>query len=79
MSASEITTVGPGASKPQAVLLDPALVRGIDAAPERLALTERLVQHLADLALPWIALDVQTPQEHRALLDLGCTLFHPPR
>jgi CheY-like chemotaxis protein len=75
--ASEIVTVGPGALRPQAVLLDSALVRNIDAAPERLALTCSLARYCFELGLHWIALDVQTPEERRVLSDAGCVLFHP--
>lgn len=61
--------------EPDVVKLDMALVRDIDSAPTKRKLVRSLVELCADMGLAVVAEGVETAEEHRALVDLGCDLF----
>jgi len=61
--------------QPDLVKLDMGLVRGIDADRARRAIVGGLLRICADLGVAVIAEGVETEAEHRALRDLGATMF----
>ena len=61
--------------QPDLVKLDMGLVRGIDADWARRVIVGGLVRICADLHVRVVAEGIETEAEHRALLDLGVTMF----
>lgn len=61
--------------QPDLVKLDMGLVRGIEADKARRAIVGGLLRICADLRVRVVAEGVETEAEHRALRDLGVTLF----
>ncbi len=67
-----LTTLDPDVAK-----LDPALVRGIDAAPLRQRLVATLARVCGRSGVHLVAEGVHSPAEGRALARLGCALLQP--
>ena len=61
--------------QPDLVKLDMGLVRGIDADRARQAIVGGLLRICAELDVGVVAEGVETEAEHRALRDLGATMF----
>jgi len=61
--------------EPEIVKLDMSLVRGIDTQPTKQRVVKSLKELCRDMGILVVAEGVETPVEHRVLLDLGCDLF----
>lgn len=61
--------------EPEIVKLDMSLVRGIDSQPTKQRIVKSLKELCRDMGIMVVAEGVETPAEHRVLLDLGCDLF----
>lgn len=71
---SELCVLGSRGAVPDAIKLDVSFVRHVDQSSERQALCRALVLACRELGIAVIALGVQTPDEARALDEVGCEL-----